>query len=252
MNAARKLLLVMCCMAPLLPGGGAFAQDGSATPTVYEARALIQSVSELTLTSEVSGRLEKLPFREGEAFAQGDTLIRFDCRAYEAGLKVAKANLKAARLTLETVRKRAQLNSVGPYEVGIAEAEYNKAQGEADGARFPVERCHIRAPFDGRIVELGVREHETASVDQPIMRIIDDKSLELKIVVPSSWLSWMGTGAKFDILVDETGEVVQGHVTRIGALVDAVGQSVPVYGALDQLSGKLIAGMSGTITFQRP
>ncbi|MEG3619516.1 efflux RND transporter periplasmic adaptor subunit [Magnetovibrio sp. PR-2] len=253
MNAAVKLLMVLCCIAPLPLGWGAFAQEsgGSASPS-FEARALVQSVAELVLSSEVKGRLEKVPFREGEAFAQGDTLIRFDCRAYEAGLKVAKAQLKAVRLTLDTVRKRAELDSVGPYEVGIAEAEYEKAKGEADGAQFPVERCHIRAPFDGRIVELAAHEHEAVSVDQPIMSIIDDKRLELKIVVPSSWLSWLDINAPFTLLVDETGTVIPGRVARVGALVDAVGQSVPLYGELEDITAKLMAGMSGTVTFQRP
>jgi hypothetical protein len=81
------------------------------------------------------------------------------------------------------------------------------------------------------------------------MRILDDRDLEVKMLVPSLWLSWLGPGDRFDIHVDETGEVLAGRVTRLGALVDAVGQSIPVFAKLDTRSDKLIAGMSGTVRF---
>lgn len=218
----------------------------------YEARALIQSVSEVTISSEISGRVVKLPHREGSRFARGDTLLRFDCRIYDARLKVANAILKVASLTLDTVRKRSSLGSVGTLDVGIAEAEFEKAEGEFSAAKFPVDRCHIRAPFDGRIVQLAAHRYETLSVGEPLMRIIDDKNLEVKIVVPSLWLSWLGPQTKFDIHIDETGEVLRGQVRRIGALVDAVGQSIPAFATLEPASKQLIAGMSGSVRFQLP
>ena len=224
----------------------------AATVPAYEARALIQAVSEVTLASEISGRIDTLPHREGGRFAKGDTLIRFDCRAYEARLQVVKAALKIANLTLDTVRKRAALGSVGSLEVGTAEADVDKAKGEVAAADFPVDRCHIRAPFDGRVVELAAHLHETVAVGVPMMHIIDDQNLEVKIVVPSLWLAWLNVGSAFDIEIDETGETLRGRVTRLGALVDAVGQSIPAFAVLDAGSDKLIAGMSGSVRFKSP
>ncbi len=247
-------LCAFLCMAFFFLNNATLGEEQKepAAPQTYTARALIQSIAELSLTSEISGRLAELPLREGNRFSKGDTLIRFDCHVFKARFKVAKAQLDVARLTLEAVRKRAKLDSAGVYEVGIAEADYNKSQGELEAAKFPVDRCLIRAPFDGRVVELAAHQHETVAQDVPIMSIIDDKNLELKIVVPSHWLSWLEVDAGFTIQIDETGESLSGHVTRLGALVDAVGQSIPAYGTLDETSVRLVAGMSGAVTFQRP
>lgn len=237
---------MLCVATALSPRAGLAAEPAA---EVYEARALIQSISEVTLASEISGRIDKLPHREGASFAKGDTLIRFDCRMHQARLQVTNAVLKVANLTLDTVRKRSALGSVGSLEVGVAEAGVDKAQGEVAAAKFPVDRCHIRAPFAGRIVALAARQHETISVGVPLMRILDDQNLEVKIVVPSLWLSWLGPGSAFDIQIDETGETMRGHVTRLGALVDAVGQSIPAFATLDTPGDKLIAGMSGSVRF---
>lgn len=256
MTKQRFAAIILSVVMAMAPRAGVTAQEGGAaaapTAPTYEARALIQAVSEVTLASEISGRIDTLAHLEGGRFAKGDTLIRFDCRAYEARLQVAKAALKIANLTLDTVRKRAALGSVGSLEVGIAEADVDKAKGEVAAADFPVDRCHIRAPFDGRVVELAAHLHETVSVGVPMMHIIDDQNLQVKIVVPSLWLSWLDVGSAFDIEIDETGEVLHGRVTRLGALVDAVGQSIPAFAALDVGSDKLIAGMSGSVRFKPP
>lgn len=243
-----SVFVALLCAATLAAPHVVLAQEADGAGA-YEARALIQSVSEVTISSEISGRVVKLPHREGGRFARGDTLLRFDCRVYDARLKVANAMRKIASLTLDTVRKRSTLGSVGTLDVGVAEAEFEKSEGEFSAAKFPVDRCHIRAPFSGRIVELTARQHETISVGEPLMRILDEQNLEVKIVVPSAWLSWLGPKAAFDIHIDETGEVLRGHVTRLGALVDAVGASIPAFAELDVRSEKLIAGMSGSVRF---
>ena len=231
----------------LMETGRAQAAESNVGP--YEAPALIQSVSEVVLASEISGRIDSLPFREGERFAKGDTLVRFDCRIYQARLKVANATLKVAKLTLDSVRQRATLGSVGSLEVGIAEAEVDRSEGDVAANAFPVDRCHIRAPFSGRVIERAAHRHETVAVGVPMLHILDDHRLQVKIVVPSMWLSWLGAGTPFTIKIDETGETFPGKISRLGALVDAVGQSIPAYADLRDLDGKLIAGMSGTVRF---
>ena len=226
--------------------------DRAPADTAFEARALIQGDADVTLSSEVAGRIIDLPYRDGDRFSKGDTLIRFDCRPHEGRLQVALASLKSAKLVLENQRRRVELDSAGALEVGLAEAAVEKATGEVTTSRFPVDRCHIRAPFDGRIVQLGAHRHETVSIGTPLMRIIDDSRLEVKIVVPSQWLSWLETGAPFEIRVDETGQSMRGKVTRMGAVIDAVSQSLPVFSTLITPDNRLISGMSGMVRFLAP
>ncbi|NQV99468.1 MAG: HlyD family efflux transporter periplasmic adaptor subunit [Rhodospirillales bacterium] len=222
------------------------------TTGTYEARALIQADSEVTLSTEIAGRIIELPFREGDRFANNQTLIRFDCRAHEGRLQVSLASLKAEKLKLENQIRRAELNSAGALEVGLAEADVEKALGEVATSRFVVDKCHIRAPFQGRIVELSARRHETVSAGAALMRIVDDTRFEVKIVVPSSWLSWLKQGSPFEIRIDETGESVRGKVTRMGAVIDAVSQSLTVFSTLETPGHNLVPGMSGVARFQRP
>jgi hypothetical protein len=54
------------------------------------------------------------------------------------------------------------------------------------------------------------------------------------------------------VRIDETGKTYPAKVTRLGAKVDPVSQSVKVVAAIDGSFPELIAGMSGKIALTPP
>jgi hypothetical protein len=70
--------------------------------------------------------------------------------------------------------------------------------------------------------------------------------------VPSKWLTWLQPGAVFSFKIDETGNVIRGKVKRFGASVDPVSKTIRVTGLVTERNGLVLAGMSGTATFDDP
>ena len=56
------------------------------------ARALVSATEKVSISSEISARVEKINFLLGDAFKKGDVLISFDCELYKAQNEVIKAN----------------------------------------------------------------------------------------------------------------------------------------------------------------
>ena len=69
------------------------------------------------------------------------------------------------------------------------------------------------------------------------------------MIVPSRAAARVKAGDAFALSVEETGEVVRGHVVRVGAAVDPVSQTLKVVGALDAAGGTVLPGMSGKADF---
>ena len=65
--------------------------------------------------------------------------------------------------------------------------------------------------------------------------------------MPSGWLRWLKSGYRFRVGIDETGKSYPAHVTRLGARVDPVSQSVKVTATIDGRFTELVAGMSGRV-----
>ncbi|MGH8652721.1 MAG: efflux RND transporter periplasmic adaptor subunit [Gammaproteobacteria bacterium] len=212
-------------------------------------RGLVKPKSEARLSSEVLARITALPFKPGQRFREGDVLIRLDCSRYQAQLASAKAELNARSKTHENNRELSRLNAIGKLEVEISKAEADKAAAEARAAGVNVSRCVITAPYPGRLVESKVHEHETVAPEQELMTILDDRDLEIEIIVPSKWLTWLKVGTPFTFHVDETDSDYLAKVSELGARVDPVSQTMRVDGIFQTAAHDVLAGMSGTARF---
>lgn len=223
--------------------------EENASAQTRRARGLLEPRAEAVLSSELPGRIVEMPFEEGQHFKRGATLVRFDCAYYEAQLASARAGLSAAKLELENSRELAALNSIGGLDVALAEAKVTELEAEVAVNRVQTRRCVIKAPFSGRVVKAKAKRFESVNQGGELIEVVDDATPQVRLIVPSRWLSWLTPGVAFDFTIDETGETLRGEVKRIGARIDAVSQTLPVIGAFANPSPRLIAGMSGTARF---
>lgn len=247
--------LLGMAILPMLPGHLALAQDAGQG----EVRALIEARRHAVLSAEISGRIARMALDAGQSFKTGDVLIAFDCASYQAELDAARAQLNAAEVTVRVNRQLNTLRSIGEAEVQLAEARAQVARAEVRKFETQARRCEIKAPFDGRVVERRIQEHESVPAGAPLLEILSDRDLKIELIVPSSWLVWLKPGQRFDLRIDETGASLPGEVTQLGARVDPASQSVKVSARLvgDKPApvpspGALTAGMSGTAIFALP
>ena len=112
-----------------------------------------------------------------------------------------------------------------------------------------VDRCTIKAPFDGRVVKKLVNVHQSVAAGTELIEIVGQTDLRLRAIIPSLWLAWLQPGSPFDMRVDETQQRYAGTVETIGAAVDPGSQTIAIYGLLSGDTARLIPGMSGSVTF---
>lgn len=204
------------------------------------------------LTTEIGAKVSRLPVREGETFKKGAALVVLDCSTYRAQLDKANAAYAAASRTADTNRRLYQLNNVGRLEYENSQSEADKARAEVSGLRAVVDKCTLTAPFAGRVNEQRVREEQYVQAGTALMEILDDSVLELEFIAPSDVLAWIAVGYPFTLMLDETKKSYPAHVTRIGAKIDPVSQSIKLAGAVDGNFPELLAGMSGKAAFIKP
>jgi len=205
-----------------------------------------------SLAAEIGAKIDRIAVREGETFKAGQTLISFDCTLQAAQSQRARASLSAADKLLAANRRLAELNSVGELELDTAEAEQQKARADLSLTDAPQSKCNVIAPFSGRVAEQKLREKQFVQAGQPILDIIDDSSLELEFIVPSRWLAWLKPGHQFRVRIDETTDTYPAKITRLGARVDPVSQSIKIAAVIDGRFPQLIAGMSGRVELTPP
>ncbi len=217
-----------------------------------EARFVLKAQHRTTLSSQIAARIAELPFGPGERFEKGDVLVRFDCRIYRAERDKVAAKLTGARKKLASNRRLDKMGSVSKLELVKAQAEVDQAEAELRITRINVDRCTVEAPFDGRVVKLEAREHQSVKQQQDLLKIVDTKPPEAEIVVPGTWMTWLAPGQRLELRVDETGETVPARVKTLGAVVDPASQTATIRAVPRNPGAKLLPGMSGTALFPLP
>lgn len=248
MSRQMGRVIATACVFALFLSLNATAQD------IDNIRGLVTPRNQAIISSEISARIIELPFRAGDAFAKDDVLVKFDCAMYQAQRDAAAANRDARQTEFKNGEELLSYNATSPIQVEILKNEMKKAQAQFEMEQLRVEWCTIRAPYDGRVINLQANEHESVNSGAKLLSVLSNEQLEIELIVPSSWLSWLQKNARFSIRLDETGADYAATVARIGATVDPVSQTVQVIGLFDlndKNGSSVRAGMSGTATFRR-
>jgi RND family efflux transporter MFP subunit len=217
-----------------------------------EIRAQLVPVRYTTLASEIGARIRRLPFPEARSFKAGDVLVVLDCSVQQAQRDKARAELAGAEATLKANERLASLNSISELELVLAGVAVQRARAEIGAHEALLEKCSLVAPFNGRVAEQKVREQQFVQPGQALMDILDDSALELEFLAPSSWVGWLRPGYALTAIIDETGRTYTARLSRIGARVDAVSQSVKVAATIEGRFPELMAGMSGQVQVLPP
>jgi membrane fusion protein (multidrug efflux system) len=254
-NIMRPLAIFPMLLAALLHSTHAVPQETGVTDTtnrLQPIRALLTPLVESTLSSQISGRIEKINVQNSERFKTGDNLIQFDCSIQKAQLQKAQAELLAARKKHEANLKLQEYNSIGDLDVAVSAAEVEKARAEVALVTAQFRMCTIKAPFNGRVVKRIANPYETVNQGQALIEILDDSELKVELYVPSRWLQWLKPDTEFTVHIDETGKAYPARLISVGARVDAVSQSIAITATITGNHPELLAGMSGDARFQVP
>ena len=116
---------------------GALTVVASDVPLVFDMRGFLSGLEEVSVHSEVSGRVVGKPVRDGQQIESGAPLCTIDDTFYALAVRKAEANLSVAR----------GQHREAASAVAVAEAQRRDAQAARDNANAEFER--IRKLYQG-------------------------------------------------------------------------------------------------------
>jgi RND family efflux transporter MFP subunit len=210
---------------------------------------ILQPIEEATFSSETSASVAKLFVKEGSYFRSGDILLELDCRVQKAEYEKAIAQQVATNIALKSAQKLKGYGSISEFEVVKAQSEAAMVNADVNKLSAIVEKCVIKAPYNGAVAELQVHTHESVKPGDPLIKIVNTDHLIVELEVPSSWLQWLHINSSFMVHVNELNKSIGAKIVRINPKIEPVSQTVKVVGEIAASSDKLLPGMSGQAIF---
>jgi membrane fusion protein (multidrug efflux system) len=209
-----------------------------------QAVGTLRSRQGVMLRPEVSGRIAKLGFIDGQRVRRGQLLVQLDDTLQQAQLLQARAQASIARTNLQRNRELMAQNFVSQSAADQSAAALEVAEAQVALAQAQLGRMSILAPFDGlagiRVINVGDYVKDGAD----LVNIEDVSAMMVDFRLPESKLARLKSGQSIDVSLDGLpGRAFKGRVEAIDSQIDANGRSVLVRARVDNPEAVLRPGM---------
>lgn len=245
----RRKLAALFSLAPLLIALPMFAQS-TATTENPSFRVVLDPNQQTKLSAEIRSPVKKITKKMGDSFKKGEVLIQLEDAVFQADLQESEAVLEQAEVELEGKKQLFNDKVLSLFDLKKAESDLAAAKAKLALSKKNVAATQVIAPYNGKVVDFMIHEHELTEVGREMTEIVEDKTLVAKMLIPTSELQTLKIGQPITITLDESGDTIDTTVTRIGAIIDAGSSTIPVESDIDNSEGKYIAGSRGKAVFQ--
>ncbi|HSV47490.1 MAG TPA: efflux RND transporter periplasmic adaptor subunit [Ramlibacter sp.] len=214
-----------------------------------QAVGTLRSRQSVMLKPEVSGRITKMNFRDGERVRKGQLLVQLDDQLPLAQVQQAQAELSIARANHKRNQDLVAQNFISQRSVDESAANLQVADAKLALAQATAARLRILAPFDGiaGIGNVNVGDYLKDGAD--IVNIEDIEAIYVDFRLPERFQTKVRRGQSALVNLDALpGRRFTAAVQAIDPLVDANGRSIGIRGCIDNRQLQLRPGMFARIT----
>lgn len=204
----------------------------------------LRSRQGVMIRPEVSGRIVRLGFADGQRVRRGQLLLQLDDALPQAQLRQAEAQLEIARTTLKRNEELVAQNFVTQSVVDQAQANVKVAEAQVALARATADRLRILAPFDGQagIRQVNVGDYVQDGAD--IVALEDTSSLYVDFSLPERFATQLQPRQPVALAVDALpGRDFTASIEALEPQITADGRAIAVRAHIPRPDPTLRPGM---------
>lgn len=219
----------------------------------------IHSIRNIELRALEKGYLQNIYVDEGQFVKKGQQMFHIMPNVYEAELQMAQAEARVAEIEYKNTRMLAEGNVVSENELAMSLAKFEKAKAEVALAQTHLGFTDIRAPFDGVMDHLHVREGSLLDEGELLTTLSDNSQMWVYFNVPEAeYLNYMDLANKVDhqqvALLMANGKVFEqpGFVETIEGEFNNQTGNIAFRATFSNPKGMLRHGETGSILMKVP
>jgi RND family efflux transporter MFP subunit len=187
------------------------------------ATGTLERRREMALSFRIAGVLTKVAVEAGDPVRAGQVLASIDPAAVDARQQAMSSDLDKARRDLERAKTLYAKGYVTKVRVDDAESAVRSAGAAFNAAAFDRRWAQLVSPASGVVLERKAQAGEVVQPGQAVVTVADLNSpLVLRVPLPDREVAGVAVGTPVEVSVDALpGQILAGHVTRVGQSADA-------------------------------
>ncbi len=188
----------------------------------FDLPAVVEPNRIVTVSAEVSGRIERIPPEEGSKVSAGDLLIKLNTDLILPEFDSAKAQVERDQIEFDRMTNLTKGNAATQRDLDNATSQLAISKARLEGIRARLERTSILSPTAGVLNDLLVEEGEYVDPGNPVAQVVDTDTVKVVVEIPERDVAFFSIGDKADIVASTKGraESLVGIITFISELAD--------------------------------
>ncbi|HOP63836.1 MAG TPA: efflux RND transporter periplasmic adaptor subunit [Spirochaetota bacterium] len=183
--------------------------------TVISGSGTIE-VTEIDISSKISGRVAEIPRGEGAEVKKGELLVKLQYDELSAQRVSAVANFRNAEKNYKRISRLYRTGSVSRRDLDNAEAAYKVAKAAMDNVDAAIDYAVIYSPIDGIVLDTILEPGEMAFPGTPVLTVADISKPWMYLYVNEKKLGYVKIGQKVNVMIDSFPDrVFKGAVVSI-------------------------------------
>jgi membrane fusion protein (multidrug efflux system) len=221
----------------------AVARKATATDDLWAVGSL-RSDESVQVSSELTGRISEITFREGDRVKEGQVLVKLDDALIAAEVTDAKARLDLAQANYDRAQTLSRSGSGTDRALDEATSALGTARAALQLAETRLAKLSIAAPFEGVVGLRDVSVGAYVTPGSPIVNLEKIDQLKLDFRLPETVLSEVKVGQDVEVRVDAFRDrTFSGEVYAIDPQVDVNGRALRIRARISNTDLQLRPGL---------
>lgn len=197
---------------------------------------------EVTVTSEVPGKVVKILFKEGSRVSRGTALVQLDDTELQAQRERLVVQQNLNQKIAERLQALYEREGVSLQEYEVAKAEVEKVKAEISLVDAQLAKRTIRAPFSGVLGLRMVSEGSYLSPGTAIVKLVSINPIEIEFAVPEKYSRVVGPGTEVAFRLDGSDTDYQAKVIATEPVIDAQTRTFMLKASAPNPNGRILPG----------
>lgn len=180
----------------------------------------VLSKKNVSISGEVSGRVQEIMAIEGMRVTKGQVLARVDAESIQRNMEEVEKQLELATVVFEK-QQRLWQQQIGT-ELQYLEAKNRKESLEKSLASLKTQesRTSVRAPFNGTVESVIVRLGELVQPGTPMFQFVGESDLFIEADVSERYIGIVTRGDSVEISFPSINQTLNTKVSAVGSIIN--------------------------------
>lgn len=216
--------------------------------TIKVTGAILANES-VALRSEISGKIEKIYFREGQNVKKGDILLTINDEEIVAQVERLKYTNQLNEEIEFRQRQLLEKEAISREEYDIALTTVKTTQSDLKEREARLAKHRLRAPFDGIIGLRQVSEGSYISPSDLIANLYSINPIKVEFAVPSRYSPLVNKDDRINFSVESSEEKFTGTIYAIEPKIDQNTRTLQIRAICNNENNLLIPGLFANVTY---